>query len=142
MGYLEQAEYQGGHAYIKRRLKACAGAIISNALTLEHIPSSARTLMGTPIIHNFVHDAFRDVVVDCLAAYFDNLEEQRKEVLEAIVSKTQSKYGMRLRLVRSAVERMTYSKNSADLIQELERRVTPEMYGASIAVIRQEYARQ
>ncbi len=142
MIYLEQTTYPRGHTDIKRRLRVCAGAIISNALTLEHVPSGARTLMRTPLIHDFAHDVFRNVVVDCLAAYFDELEGRRREVLEAIVHRTQSTYGMRLRLVQSAVERMTHRTNYSDLVQELEKRITPEMYEGIIAVVRKEYARQ
>lgn len=139
---VEQVEYPVGHADIKKKLKACAGAIISNALTLEHVPAGTQALMRSPLIHDFVHDAFRDVVVDCLAAYFDELEERRREVLEAIVHRTQSTYGMRIRLVRSAVERMTHQSNYPDLVQELEHRITPQIYEGIIAVVRQQYARQ
>lgn len=141
MTYLpERKRYE--FAIVRDRLKACAGSIISKTLLIEHIPPVAHSAMRVPLIHNFVHDAFRDVVVDCLARYFDELEERRREVLEAIVEGTQSTYGMRVRLVRSAVERMTQRPRYTNLVEMLEQKVNPEMYAEIIRVVRKEYAGQ
>jgi len=137
-----ERQYPVAHPDITRKLKECAGAILSNALTIEHVPGSARAIMENSLIHDFIHNAFRDVVVDCLAAYFERLEESRREVLEAIVYKTQSKYGMRVRLVRSAVERMTYKSKYEDLVEELEERVNPEMYREFVGLVRKAYGGQ
>lgn len=137
---VQQGIYPHTHADITRRLQACAGQIISRALTVDHVPQGARDLMANPLIHDFVRVAFRDVVVDCLAAYFDRLEESRREVLEAVVRETKSKYGRRLRLVQSAIRRMNNSPHY-DFLNELEHRVTPEMYDGVIAVVRYEYTR-
>lgn len=145
MSYLteiQKMQSSVNHADITRKLKACAGAIISNTLTIEHVPSGARDLMSNRLIHDFVRIAFRDVVVDCLAIYFDDLEDRRKEVLDDLVRKTRSEYGMRLRLLQSAIERTQYGLQYGYALDDLERHITPEMYGAFVAVVRQEYARQ
>lgn len=139
MDYLAQS-YPPHHADITKRLKACAGEIISQALVIEHVPQGARDIMQNHVVHDFVKAAFRDVVVDCLAAYFDRLEESRGEVLEEVVKRTRSKYGTRLRLVQSAIQRMN-NWSSYDLLSSLETRVTPELYGALVLIVREEYAR-
>lgn len=146
MEYLEPRiyakQYPAAHLDITTRLKARAGQIISRALIIEHVPQSAREVMANPVVHKFVRSAFRDVVVDCLAAYFDRLEESRTEVLEEVVRRTRSKYGTRLRLVQSAMERTERGVQYRNVLDELYERVTPELYGSLVAVVRQEYARQ
>ncbi len=143
MNYIRSRKYQPqAHADITQRLKACAGEIISHTLNVEHVPQSAREIMRNPVVHEFVRVAFRDVIVDCLAAYFDRLEESRKEVLEEVVRRTKSEYGMRLRLVQSAMKRTERGTQYRNVLDELETRVTPELYGSVIAVVRREYTRQ
>ena len=143
MNYLDQRRHEEGrHAEITQRLKACAGEIISHTLTIEHVPQSAREIMANPIVHQFVRAAFRDVVVDCLAAYFDRLEESREELLEDVVRRTKSKYGTRLRVVQSAIERTYRGEEYRDVLTGITGRITPEVYNALVVVVRIEYARQ
>lgn len=145
MDYLDSKNYSGVHAAhpdITNRLKACAGRIISQALIIENVPQSAREIMANHVIHQFVRAAFRDVVVDCLATYFTDLEERRKEVLDDLVSRTKSEEGMRLRLLHSAMERTHYGVKYRDVLNNLDSHITPQIYAGFVAVVRQEYARQ
>ena len=136
----KEEEREQLYADITERLKACAGEIISQALTIEHIPDAAREIMGNHHVHNLVRAMFRDVVVDCLAAYFDTLEESRTEVLEEVVRKTRSEYGTRLRLVQSAMKRTNSASQYHNILAELEQRVTPEIYSQFVAVVREQYS--
>lgn len=140
MDYLASQTYSHNQEDITRRLKARAGQIISQTLTIDHVPQRARGLMANPVVHSVVRLIFRDVIVDCLAAYFDRLEESRAEVLDEVVRRTKSRHGTRLRLVESAIQRMNNSPHY-DILNDLERRVTPELYSQVIAVVRYEYAK-
>ena len=142
MKYLEPREDHTYNPNIAKRLKACAGQIISQALVIEHVPQGAREVMANPVVHQFVRAVFRDIVVDCLAAYFDRLEESRTQVLEEVVRKTRSEYGMRLRVVQSAIERTEKGAQYGNVLEGLGAKVTPEIYGSLVAVVRREYARQ
>ncbi len=134
-------QYPHANPEIIRRLKAIAGEILTNALTLEHVPSAARDLMSNNVIHGIVRAMFRDIAVDCLATHFNDLEERRKDVLDDIVKRTRSDYGMRLRLLQSAMGRTQYGERYQEVLDNLERHVTPEMYGEFVAVVRREYTR-
>ncbi len=115
-------------------LKASAGNIISRLLEIEHMPPGAHSLMQIELIHDFAKATFREVVVDCLAAYFYELEQRREEVLEAIICGTRSKYGMRMRLVESAIRRANGNQRY-DLVLDMKRRITPKLYGDCVKVV-------
>jgi hypothetical protein len=144
MGEDAELERRYNHISVYRQaditsfLKARAGQIITRALQAEHIPQEAREVMDSRLVRGLVRSAFKDVAVDCLAAYFGELEERRPEVLDEIIRTTRSKYGTRLRVLQGALEKRT--GHECDLIDILEKQLTPQVYLACVHAVRSEFS--
>jgi hypothetical protein len=139
MDYELTKQTQYGHKDLIKLLQTQAGKIIEHALGIEHVPEEARGLMKHPLVNGFVRKAFKGVIVQCLAAHYQDLESRQELVLEEIARNTRSRYGTRIRVVQAALQLTSYRHRDIELeLDTLASRITPPLYLACVQVVRQE----